>query len=133
EGPGLAATIEETAARLQRGLDLEHGPLVRAALFRAGGAARLLLVVHHLVVDGVSWRILLDDLATACSQASRGEAIVLPDKTTSFRQWATALEEHARQGRMDGEIGYWLADRRRDAPSIPLDTPGGANTEGSVR
>ncbi len=72
------------AAELQASLDLENGPVARFALFRTGDDQpdRLLLVVHHLAVDGVSWRILLEDLASLCT----GKA--LPRKTTSFSEWA---------------------------------------------
>src|SRR6185295_8918272 len=60
--------LESAAAQLHASLDLMTGPILRAALFDhgAGEAGRLLLVAHHLAVDGVSWRILLDDLETAC-------------------------------------------------------------------
>jgi aryl carrier-like protein len=78
--------IEAAASELQRSLDLSKGPLVRMVLFEmgAGGANRLLWLIHHLVVDWVSWRILLEDLATAYRQLLNGEDIKLPPKTTSF-------------------------------------------------
>ncbi|UGA40761.1 condensation domain-containing protein [Chromobacterium haemolyticum] len=60
-----AAVIEARAEAAQRELDLERGPLLRAVHFDCGDgeASRLLLVIHHLIVDGVSWRVLLQDLA----------------------------------------------------------------------
>src|SRR5262249_23255016 len=65
-----SGAITEHGERLQRSFDLAEGPLMQAALFRTGGAEdRLLIVIHHLVVDGVSWRILLEDLAHAYHQA----------------------------------------------------------------
>ncbi len=58
------------ANEAQRSLDLQRGPLLRAVLVTpADGTQRLLLGVHHLVVDGVSWRILLEDLQTAYARA----------------------------------------------------------------
>ena len=57
-------------------------------LIEGGARTRLALVVHHLVVDGVSWRVLIEDLERGCSQAARGERVDLGPKTTSFRQWA---------------------------------------------
>jgi hypothetical protein len=86
--------MDALAAGLLRSLDLEHGPLVRAALFDLGPdrPGRLLLVVHPLAVDGVSWRILLEDLATCERSLARGEPPVLPPATTSYRQWVHDLE-----------------------------------------
>ena len=72
-----AAAVTARSAEVQRTLDLERGPLLRAVFFDpgAGREARLLLAAHHLVVDGVSWRVLLEDLETACGQVERGEAV----------------------------------------------------------
>lgn len=79
--------IEASAAALQRGLNLGSGPLFRVAFFDCADplASRLLVIAHHLVVDGVSWRILLEDLETALLQASCGAPICLPAKTASYR------------------------------------------------
>src|SRR5207302_1695578 len=83
----------------------------KAVLFDLGASARprLLLAVHHLVVDGVSWRILLEDLDTAYRQAAAGEGVHLGPKTTSFRDWALALSGHVAAGGLDEELGYWSA------------------------
>ena len=72
-----------TLASAQASLDLENGPILRARWFPEipGRTARLLLVIHHLAVDGVSWRILLEDLESACKAVLRGRPIVLPRKT----------------------------------------------------
>ncbi|WP_370949850.1 amino acid adenylation domain-containing protein [Amycolatopsis sp. cg5] len=107
----------------QRGFRLDQGPLMRALLF---GGKRLYLVVHHLVVDGVSWRILLGDLDQAYQQASRGQRIDLGAKTTSFRDWAHRITTHD----FEAERGYWTS-----VPStvdLPVDGTG-ANTVGSMR
>ena len=115
--------LEAESARFQASLDLERGPLLRVALFDLGPdrPARLLLVLHHLVVDGVSWRILLEDLATALAQLERGEEPVLPPKTTSFRQWAELLTRHAGSAALESERGYWLADGREAVAPLPVD------------
>ncbi|MBV4533890.1 non-ribosomal peptide synthase/polyketide synthase [Pseudomonas sp. SWRI107] len=104
------------ADALQRSLDLGEGPLFKALLANLkDGEQRLLLVAHHLVVDGVSWRILLQDLQLLCQQLSRGQAPGLPARTTSLRQWGEHLKQHARdaqpavlkhwQGLLDGVDG----------------------------
>ena len=79
----------------------------------------VLLVLHHLVVDGVSWRILRDDLARACAQVSRGAAVDLGAKTSSYRQWANALARHAATAGLAGEVDYWLAQAGDDVPLLP--------------
>src|SRR4029078_6652878 len=80
------AAVTAIAEALQSGFDLARGPLFLGALFvRANGPARLLLAAHHLVVDTVSWRILLEDLEIAWEQLARGEAVPLPAETDSFK------------------------------------------------
>lgn len=113
-----AARREAAIRRLQGGLDPERGPLVNAGLFRAPDGDHLLLVIHHLVVDGVSWRILLEDLATACRQAAAGEPIALPEKTHAYRDWARALEELAARHNWAKERAYW--SRVCAGRSLPL-------------
>ncbi|WP_331447499.1 amino acid adenylation domain-containing protein [Streptomyces xanthochromogenes] len=68
----------------------DDGVMLRAVWRRA--ARQLVVVVHHVVIDGVSWRVLMDDLATAWRQAAAGEAIELPPVGTSFRRWTQLLE-----------------------------------------
>ncbi|MBV9773008.1 MAG: amino acid adenylation domain-containing protein, partial [Gemmatimonadetes bacterium] len=123
------AALQAHAERVQAGLELEHGPIARAVLFEAGDgrAQRLLLVVHHLAVDGVSWRILLEDLEAAYAQAERGEGVKLPAKTTSFRAWAERLEAHGRSAALGEELAYWAA--REEGAPLPVDHAGGRNTE----
>jgi amino acid adenylation domain-containing protein/non-ribosomal peptide synthase protein (TIGR01720 family) len=89
-------------------VDLSAGPLFRAVLFMSREARpRLLLAAHHLVVDGVSWRILLEDLAIAYRQAAGSAPIDLGAKTTSFREWARRLENQVASGALDAELDYW--------------------------
>ena len=76
--------MEVQASGVQRSLDLGSGPLLRGAWFRLGQlSGRLLLVVHHLAIDGVSWRVLLEDLDTAYRQIRSGQPPALPPKTTA--------------------------------------------------
>jgi amino acid adenylation domain-containing protein/non-ribosomal peptide synthase protein (TIGR01720 family) len=122
--------IAEAAAQLQASLNLENGPLVRAAIFDRGShkSARLLMVIHHLVVDSVSWRILLDDLQMAYQQLSAGKMLQLPPKTTSFKHWAERLTAYAQSAESRKELTYWLTALRAQVGRLPVDYPGGANT-----
>jgi amino acid adenylation domain-containing protein/non-ribosomal peptide synthase protein (TIGR01720 family) len=127
--------IEEAATAAQQSLDLAEGPIVRVVLFDAGAAepSRLLVIAHHLGVDGVSWRILLDDLWGAYAQTKRGLSMALPVKTTSWKRWAERLAEHARAGAMDGEYDYWLARPPAVAARLPVDLRRGDAEEASTR
>jgi amino acid adenylation domain-containing protein/non-ribosomal peptide synthase protein (TIGR01720 family)/FkbM family methyltransferase len=129
------AAITAEGSRLQASLDLATGQLMRAAIFDlgAGQPARLLLLIHHLVVDGVSWRILLEDLHTVYAQLKQGQPVALPPKTTAFQQWAERLVEHAHSDELRQELDYWLAEPRRQRPPMPIDQPGGDNTIASTR
>jgi amino acid adenylation domain-containing protein/non-ribosomal peptide synthase protein (TIGR01720 family) len=128
------AEMERLAAELHAGFDLAAGPLLKAVLFDlgAGQAPLLLVAVHHLVVDAVSWRILLEDLDGAYRQAARGEVVRLGPKTTSFRDWALALSEHVGSGGLDGELDHWAGVTQGREPALPLDAEG-ANTIASTR
>ncbi|QRO01038.1 non-ribosomal peptide synthase/polyketide synthase [Archangium violaceum] len=132
---GLKAAIESGAARVHAGMELSRGPLFQAVLFELGAArsARLLLVAHHLVVDAVSWRVLLEDLQTAYQQLRANTAVALPEKTTSFKRWAERLETYARSEEVGREAAYWRELLSHEVPALPVDRAGGANTVGSAR
>nr|WP_026423720.1 non-ribosomal peptide synthetase [Actinokineospora inagensis] len=105
----------------------EHSPIF---LVELRGDTTVQLRAHHLVVDGVSWRVLAEDLRTAHRQALAGERITLPRRTTSFRDWATRLAEHAVAGGFADEADYWAG------VAAPADVPrdlDGANTTASER
>ncbi|MDF5715801.1 MAG: amino acid adenylation domain-containing protein [Rhizonema sp. NSF051] len=129
------AAIEADAAFLQASLNLSSGPLMRVAFFALGTAklSRLLIVIHHLAVDGVSWRILLEDLLSAYQQIGRGEAIQLPPKTTSFKDWAMQLTSYARSDTTRKELTYWQGISRTQISHLPVDYAFGANTVASAR
>jgi amino acid adenylation domain-containing protein/non-ribosomal peptide synthase protein (TIGR01720 family) len=124
------AEMTARAGELQATLDVESGPLVRFVLFRMGEGRhdRLMVAAHHLAIDVVSWTPVLEDLQTAYEQIVAGEALKLPRKTTSYRQWATKLVEHARSGALDGEIALWTDPARAGVVPLPRDRQG-ANTE----
>jgi non-ribosomal peptide synthase protein (TIGR01720 family) len=103
--------LDAAAAQVQASLQLGCGPLIQVVLMQLGlQEQRLLIVVHHLAIDAVSWRILLDDLERAYHQAARDEAIHLPAKSSSYRQWAEALERLAAAEPDPAEQAYWQAE-----------------------
>ncbi|MFE9062442.1 non-ribosomal peptide synthase/polyketide synthase [Streptomyces violaceusniger] len=118
------AVLRETAGRIRAGFDLARGPLLHAALFTRGEGERpvLLLTAHHLVVDAVSWRIVLEDLDTAYRQIAAGRTVEPGAKTTSFRTWARRLNEHTAAGGFDAERDHWAATH--GCTDLPTDGEG---------
>ncbi|MBP1176320.1 amino acid adenylation domain-containing protein/non-ribosomal peptide synthase protein (TIGR01720 family) [Paenibacillus sp. PvR133] len=106
-GPTLGQAIEAQASTIQSNIRLDEGPLLKVGLFHCADGDHLLLAIHHMVVDGVSWRILLEDLSNAYEQAVRGETIQLPTKTDSFRVWSERLSAYADSLEMESEHVYW--------------------------
>ncbi|WP_183300986.1 non-ribosomal peptide synthetase, partial [Cupriavidus alkaliphilus] len=107
----------------QRSLDLAEGPLLRAVALQCGERWQLLLVIHHLAVDGVSWRVLVEDLRDAYAQRRQGQQTVLPARTASYQRWSQALRVNAKE--RGGELAHWQALAQVEA-SLPCDDPNGA-------
>ncbi|MEU7861010.1 amino acid adenylation domain-containing protein [Nonomuraea sp. NPDC049141] len=134
--PGQDRAMRDAVMEAQRGLRLDTGPLVRAVFFTLGRgrSPRLFVTAHHLVVDGVSWRVLLSDLDTVYQQAARGEDVRLEPKTSSYRDWSGRLGEAVAAGRFERELAYWSEVERavENAAVLPVDGSG-ENTVGSAR
>ncbi|MFI0817472.1 non-ribosomal peptide synthase/polyketide synthase [Streptomyces sp. NPDC021098] len=128
------AAMRETALRIRAGFQLDRGPLFKAALFMTGEGERpvLSLIAHHLVVDAVSWRILLEDLDTAYRLLTAGRPASLGRKTTSFRAWSRRLSEHTVAGGFDTERGHWTAEHARADLPTDAEGPNTAASEESV-
>ncbi|HCG1274859.1 TPA: non-ribosomal peptide synthase/polyketide synthase [Pseudomonas aeruginosa] len=128
------AALRALADEVQRSLDLADGPLLRALLATFDdGSQRLLLVIHHLVVDGVSWRILFEDLQTAYRQLLAGQAVELPAKTSAFRDWAERLQAFAGDGGLDGELAYWQGQLQGASSDLPCLDPLGDQSNRHAR
>ena len=126
------AAMERCADAIQCGLDLEHGPLLKTALFRLPDGDRLLLVIHHLAVDGVSWRILLDDLELAYRQAAANEAIALGPGSCSFRRWAREMQGFAASPALRAEDAYWSRVETAAVTPLPTARTGAARRHGDA-
>ncbi|MEV7184624.1 non-ribosomal peptide synthase/polyketide synthase [Kitasatospora sp. NPDC093102] len=128
----VEAEVQRAADEAQRSLDPVEGRMLRALFFEGGEQqpGQLVLTVHHLAVDGVSWRILLPDLEAAYRTARTGAPVQLPETGTSYARWATRLERHSRSGALDGDTAYWT--RAGEAPAeLPAGRPG-PNTHGTA-
>ncbi|WP_330277064.1 amino acid adenylation domain-containing protein [Lentzea sp. NBC_00516] len=129
--PEVRAEVDKRAAELDASFDLATGPLLRALLFDLGPDRRPVLFVtaHHLVVDTVSWRILVDDIESAYRQALAGE-IRLGTKTSPAGNWVRALTGHVEDGGFADEVEHWQA--LPPAAPLPADGPG-PDVEASTR
>ncbi len=133
--PAMAEAVEAAVASAQSWLDPSRGRVVRFVWLDGGAAhrGRLAIVAHHLVVDGVSWRILMTDIADAWRHTQAGEPADLLAIGCSFRGWAVYLDRE-RERRRDQELAMWTSILHRPMMSLSdraLDPV--ADTIGSAR
>jgi non-ribosomal peptide synthase protein (TIGR01720 family) len=104
-----AGEFHALARSAQSAFDLQTDTLWRVAVFRMDAGDRLLIVVHHLCIDGVSWGTLLDDLATAYAQVCAGQPVALPPATDSFLDWSQASADLSSTPQIQSQAAYWRA------------------------
>ncbi|HEX7987267.1 MAG TPA: condensation domain-containing protein, partial [Duganella sp.] len=118
---GDSTQVEALCEEAQRSLNIAQGRMVRALLIElADGGSRLLLVVHHLAIDGVSWRILLEEL-----QALYQGRELPPVAGASYQAWVLRLQKYAKE--QEGQLAYWR-QVCATSPALPCDRPEGAST-----
>jgi amino acid adenylation domain-containing protein/non-ribosomal peptide synthase protein (TIGR01720 family) len=124
------AELERDAGEVQGSLDIRTGRVVRVVEYELGEerGKRLLLTVHHLVMDGVSWRILLEDLERGYGQRQAGEELSLGMKTTSYQQWAEKLRQYGESDAVRQEMEYWGGEERKRAGRLPRDEEAAGET-----
>ena len=122
-------TIEERREAAHQALNLEDGPIFRVLLFNFGSGvpSRMVLIVHHLVTDIVSWQILVQDLMTTIQKIANGGNPQFPPKTTSYRRWAELLVKYAKSPELKSQVDHWLDPMRLDVGRLPVDFPAGKN------
>jgi amino acid adenylation domain-containing protein/non-ribosomal peptide synthase protein (TIGR01720 family) len=121
------------AEQLQSSINLSEGPLFLTAHYRTINGDHLLLIAHHLVIDGVSWRILFEDLEQAYSQARSGEAIRLPLKSDSFLYWSEQLHKYAESPLLLREADYWRELEERGIIPLPREQQAGRGDFSELR
>ena len=106
----FAETVEQTVELAHSKINLDDGPLLNITyLSRAGNlAGRILFVIHHAAIDGVSWRLLLKDFESIYSQLASGDTPKLPPKTASYLDWTEALNSAAYQHSILDELPFWI-------------------------
>ena len=129
-----AALFEQAVVAEQGQLDLSRGPQLRATLFHFGPDTQqqMLIVVHHLVIDAISWRILLEDLDTLIKQETEGRRMSLPAKTVSYQCWAQELRDRV-ECCGDKAFERWQSLSGCPVADLPLDYSTGENTFESER
>ncbi|WP_366592772.1 plipastatin non-ribosomal peptide synthetase PpsC [Bacillus subtilis] len=130
---GWETKIKQEVADLQQSINLQEGPLLHAALFKTLTGDYLFLAIHHLVVDGVSWRILLEDLSAGYQQAAAGQTIQLPPKTDSYQEYARRIQEYAQTSKLIREEAYWRSIEEQQAAELPYEIPHHLNIDSSKR
>ena len=98
--------ITKLCGEIQASIDMKES-LVKAALIHQGEDDYLFLAVHHLVIDGVSWRVIASDLETAVASLRKGEKAALPMKTNTYNDYSKALEKYRDSSRLAQEMPYW--------------------------
>jgi amino acid adenylation domain-containing protein/non-ribosomal peptide synthase protein (TIGR01720 family) len=114
--------IEQQANQLQSQLDFATS-LLQTALFQLGTENRLLIIVHHLIIDHVSWQILLEDLDQLCQQQMSHQSMQLPEKTLAFQDWARQLADDAQSTETAQQLSQWLDFLQQPSTNIPIDFP----------
>ncbi|URZ03767.1 non-ribosomal peptide synthetase [Clostridium felsineum] len=114
-------TIEILSSKLQQGMDIERGILLKFGVFKTKEEDYVLIAIHHLVIDIVSWKILLEDLENTYKSIEKGEKVILPQKTTSYKEWTLKLKEYGNSKEIMREINYWKTIEDTDIKTLPRD------------
>jgi non-ribosomal peptide synthase protein (TIGR01720 family) len=120
-GVEMDSMIEAKSVELQTNQDLFKSGLFQTLFFTSdqGNQNKMLLIAHHLLVDNISWQILVSDLESIYVQLSRDEKIALFAKTTSYHKWGQHLIELSKSGEFDDEIPFWK--EQHFSEKIPVD------------
>ncbi len=113
--------MESHINEIQASLDLCSGPLMRVVLYQLADGDRLLMIMHHLVIDGVSWRILSDDIAQGYRQYTQGEVIRFSPKTDSFQYWSEQIQHYSNTEALLQEKPFWHRIEEAVVNNLPRD------------
>ncbi len=125
----------DSANQAQRSLSPQKGQLLKAIGYsdtQADQPGRLLLVIHHLVVDGISWRILLEDCETLYGQWLAQQPLQLPDKSSSLQQWGAFLHEFSQTDAVAEQCRYWQDSLAVEVPLLRESAQAVSDSDGAV-
>jgi len=109
--------IDTVEVQAQQSLNIYTGPLMKFVVFRSNDQVRIFWVIHHLLVDGVSWRIILEDFEKGKQQILKSEPLSFPTKTTSYKKWGEVLKQYAQKELSSESIRYWEKELKYSVPS----------------
>lgn len=121
ESDNPSSEISQIGEKIQASISLADGPILKIVHFKLKDGDRLGLVLHHLVVDGVSWRILLEDFSALYTNFKSGQKISLPLKSDAFQKWALAQKDYANSSKLKAERKYWKKVCNQELPGLPQD------------
>ncbi len=113
----------DLAQNIQTSFELDKGPLFKVGHFRLQDGDYLAMIVHHLVVDGISWRIILEDFANLYTAIQEGKEHILPLKSDSYQKWAKTLQDYSESKALEKELVYWSKLCNQEIKDIPTDYP----------
>ncbi|MEM6687239.1 MAG: condensation domain-containing protein, partial [Bacteroidota bacterium] len=113
----------DLAQNIQTSFELDKGPLFKVGHFRLQDGDYLAMIVHHLVVDGISWRIILEDFANVYTAIADDKEHMLPLKSDSYQKWAQTLQEYSESETLEKELDYWRDLCNQEIKDIPTDYP----------
>ncbi|WP_394751321.1 type I polyketide synthase [Spongiimicrobium salis] len=123
--------INERAEKLQKEISIAEDVLMKVALFTHEVTGNfLLIIINHLIIDGVSWRILFEDFQRLSQQILENDSLTLPPKTASFQRWMEKLEKYTSHQSIDSIMTYWEEAPVAGTARIPKDYPDGMNVHG---
>nr|BFF38249.1 hypothetical protein BACY1_00540 [Tenacibaculum mesophilum] len=117
----LDEEFSEAASSLQNKMNIQEGSLLKLGLFQSKSTSRLLIVAHHLIIDGVSWRILFEDIDTLLNQSNEGIALQLPKKTNAYKDWSEAAAVEATSESFQHINKYWSEVSQVKGAMLPTD------------
>lgn len=126
------AAIEAACEDIQSSLSISEGPLFKIGYIQTPDSDkhnRLLFAIHHLVIDGISWRILLEDLHKAITDIEAEKPVDLGRKSSSFKQYVQSLNTYATSEQLAGELEYWQGVTAMQPKPLTVDFPDGNNLE----
>ncbi len=124
----ITAELQKRIAFIQQQMHLENGPIFKVAYLNFKSVRYLFISVHHMAIDGLSWRILLEDLQQAYQQLLEKGTVQLFPKTTSIQYWAEKLGAYARERKAEATLRLW-EEMLSEPPALPIDNPDGNNLE----
>lgn len=121
--------FENAKERVSKGFDIKNGPLVGLVMCSRGKETTVFVAMHHLICDGVTWRIIAEDLNSAMASLTKDKKILLPASTSSYRAWAETVADYGKKGIVRREAPYWSSVYEKGSGTLPFAEKEGGRCE----